>query len=89
MTTMIEDAVTQLKAGIGQSRAAQRRLYTTGQIVAVRFTTKVNGRQVTTWRHARVSSFVKSGTTWIYQVYCVEGRRLKYAIVTQSSIRNS
>lgn len=89
MTTMIEDAVAQLKAGIDRSRAAQRRLYSLGQVVAVRFTTEVNGRQVTTWRHARVSSFAKSGTTWVYQVYCVEGRRLKYTIVGQSSIRNA
>jgi hypothetical protein len=89
MTTMIEDAVTQLKVGIDQSRAAQRRLYGLGQIVAVRFTVTINGRQVTTWRHARVSSFVKSGVTWVYQVYCIEGRFLKYAVVTQSSIRNA
>lgn len=89
MTTMIEDAVTQLKASIDRNRAAQPRLYGLGQVVAVRFTTTVNGRQVTTWRHARVSSFVKSGITWVYQVYCIEGRRLKYAIVTQKNVRGA
>jgi hypothetical protein len=87
MSSMVTDAVIQLKASLTTSRAAQRRLYGLGEVVAVRYTTHVNGRQVTTWRHARVSSFVRSGTTWIYQVHRIEGRRIVYTVVTQASIR--
>lgn len=87
MTTMIEDAVTQLRASITQKRAASHRRYGVGELVAVRYRTNVNGRELTTWRSARVTCFVELRDTWLYWVVRLEGRRRVYTAVTQSDAR--
>lgn len=87
MTTMIEDAVTQLRTSTTTRKTAQPRLHVDGDVVAVRYRTTVNGRELTTWRAARITSFVELDRTWLYCVTRVEGRRLVYTAVIQSDIR--
>lgn len=90
MTTMIEDAVVQLKAGIDQSRAAQRRLYSTGQTVVVRTTSWSRGHERRTWSVATIAGAAWNGRSWIYRVRQTDSRgRHTYTIVGRGSIRNS
>lgn len=90
MTTMIEDAVKQLKAGIDQTRAAQRRLYASGQAVLVRSTVwTVNGPK-TTWSHGTVVAGVNNGKAWVYRIRQTDSRGLHtYRITGRGNIRNA
>jgi len=86
MTTMIDDAVAQLKASIVRKKAASRHRYGLGEVVAVRYRTVVNGRELTTWRTARVASLVELRDTWLYGVVRVEGHKRVYTAVTESNV---
>lgn len=87
MTTMIEDAVTQLRTSIIRRKTAQRRLHADGDVVAVRYRTTVNGRELTTWYAARVVQAIELRDTWLYVTVRVDGSRLAYAYATQSNVR--
>lgn len=85
---MIEDAVTQLKAGIDRARTAQRRLYVTNQRVVVRSTKIVRGHERTTWSSAVVVGAAVLNGTWVYRIRRTDGRgRHTYGIVGQSGIK--
>lgn len=90
MTTTIEDAVAQLKAGIDQSRAAQRRLYGSGQAVVVRTTSWSRGHERKTWSHATIVGATWNGQSWFYRIRQTDSRgRHTYAVVGRGNIRNA
>jgi len=90
MTTMIEDAVTQLKAGIDQNRAAQRRLYSTGQTVVVRTTSCSRGHERRTWSSAVVIGAAWTGRSWLYRIRQTDSRgRHTYSVVGRGNIRGA
>lgn len=88
MTTMIEHAVNQVKAGIDQQGGAQRRLYTTGQAVVVRTTSWSRGHERRTWSHGVIVGAACNGRSWVYRIRMVDSRgHRSYIIAGRGSIR--
>lgn len=90
MTTMIEDAVNQVKAGIDQKEAAQRRLYTTGEFVVVRTTSWSRGSERRTWSNGVVVGAVCNGRSWVYRIRITDSRGYRtYVIAGRGSLRKA